>query len=572
MLLAAIAVCMVAGYMVSNRLEWKRVKSILEKEKTNGAVLLDRAIGFNSKSLNNFAYDYTYWDDMVKCVLEKDLAWADEMINTSLSTFDIDYAWVYSTDLALVYSTHSEVFPPLTEIPMSFRELKAVTSGPPLNYFYIKSGNDIIQISEGSIHPTNDPERKTPPNGFFLVGRVWTQSYLDTIGMLTGTVLTLQKDNLEVIPQDSIGLADFKVINFTQLRGNDNKAKALVTSTGVIGIARDFQKDAKTRLRGLALAMIIILIVVSITLIGLINRPLRILASSLSNEDPDQIAELVNQKTEFGKIAQMISDFFVQKQKLVDEIEERIKVQTELTKAKDKAEESDRLKTSFLNNISHEIRTPINAIVGFSDLINDPRLDETERMEFTSIIVESSYRLMGVITDLINLSTVESGQEVLKLEQFSLNVFMHEIFAQIKPSVDLAKVKFTVDLALTDVHSQIIADRTKLHQIVMNLLKNSVKFTSKGRIEYGYIIRNADIEFFIRDTGVGIPKDKSEAIFARFQQADDSLSRQYGGAGLGLPIAKAYVDLMGGQMWFNSEVGKGTEFFFTIPFNNPRSV
>lgn len=571
MLLAAIAVCMIAGYIVSNQLEWKRVRSILEKEKAGGAVLLNRAIGFNSKSLNNFVYDYTYWDDMVRFVMDKDLVWADEMINTSLSTFDIDYAWVYSTDLSLVYSTNSEAFPPLTNIPMTFQDLKAVTSGPALNYFYIKSGNDIIQISEGSIHPTDDPERATPPSGFFLVGRVWTENYLDTIGMLTGTELTLQKDNIEVIPKDSIGLPDFKVINFTQLRGIDNKAKAIVKSTGVVGIARDFQKDAKSRLKFLALALIIILLIVSVTLIGLINRPLRILVSSLSNEDPDQIAELLTRKTEFGKIAQMISDFFVQKKKLVDEIDERIKIQTELIQAKEKAEESDRLKTSFLNNISHEIRTPINAIVGFSDLINDTRLDETERMEFTSIIVESSYRLMGVITDLINLSTVESGQEALKVEQFSLNLFMQEIYAQIKPSVDLTKVKFTVDLALTDVHSQVIADKTKLHQIIMNLLKNSLKFTSRGRIEYGYVIRNADIEFFIRDTGIGIPKDKSEVIFARFQQADDSLSRQYGGAGLGLPIAKAYVDLMGGQMWFNSEVGKGTEFFFTIPFNTPRS-
>jgi signal transduction histidine kinase len=121
-------------------------------------------------------------------------------------------------------------------------------------------------------------------------------------------------------------------------------------------------------------------------------------------------------------------------------------------------------------------------------------------------------------------------------------------------------------VALKDTHSYITTDKTKLHQIILNLLKNSVKFTKQGKIEFGYIIRDADIEFFIKDTGIGIPRDKFEAIFARFQQADDSLSRQHGGAGLGLPISKAYAELLGGQMWVVSEVDKGTDFFFTIPF------
>jgi signal transduction histidine kinase len=126
-----------------------------------------------------------------------------------------------------------------------------------------------------------------------------------------------------------------------------------------------------------------------------------------------------------------------------------------------------------------------------------------------------------------------------------------------------------MDFALKDEDSVIISDRAKLYQIMVNLLRNSVKFTKSGRIDFGYLIRHSDIEFFIKDTGTGIPPEKFANIFARFQQADDSLSREYGGTGLGLPISKAYVELMGGRIWLKSEVGKGTEFFFTIPFKTP---
>jgi signal transduction histidine kinase len=177
--------------------------------------------------------------------------------------------------------------------------------------------------------------------------------------------------------------------------------------------------------------------------------------------------------------------------------------------------------------------------------------------------------LLGIINDLINISTLESGQEVLKEDHFNLNDLLQGIYTQIYKDLDPAKVILNLDVALKDDHSAIISDRLKLNQILMNLLNNAVKFTLEGRIDFGYSIRKGEIEFFVRDTGIGIPPSKFESIFARFQQADDSMSRQFGGTGLGLPISKAYTELMGGRMWIRSDEGNGSEFLFTIPYKTP---
>lgn len=566
LLIAIIGGCMVLGIFIGKGQEKKRIRLLLNKEMTERAVLLDKVCDFKSKSLQNFTYDYTYWDEMVNFTKTLSPEWAYGNIEISLPTFNIDYAWVYNNELSVVYHTHSDTITAMKFIPIQLSELKGLVARGALYDFFVRTPSAVIQISGGSIHPTNDPERKTPPNGYLFVGRIWTPKYLSELEELTGTQLFILDQQKVSLPPDSIRMNEFKFFNFKPLRGWNGDVEAVISSTGEVEIAKDFQRDSKTNIFILAVSLIISLAFVSLILIYIINRPLKSLIISLMKDDPEPIRDLVRQKSEFGQIAQLMSDFFDQKKKLMDEIEERIKVEKELIIAKDKAEESDRLKTAFLNNISHEIRTPMNAIVGFSELIHDSRISETERNEFTTIIRDSSYRLLGIITDLINLSTVESGQEILAEEKFNLNSFLQGVYNQIKPTMNSSKVVLVLDMALKDEHSLIIADKTKLSQIMVNLLKNSVKFTSTGKIKFGYTIRKGEIEFFIIDTGIGIPENKFETIFARFQQVDDSSSRQFGGAGLGLPISKAYAELLGGHIWLKSDVGIGSQFFFTIPF------
>jgi len=246
---------------------------------------------------------------------------------------------------------------------------------------------------------------------------------------------------------------------------------------------------------------------------------------------------------------------------------QRKKAVQDLTAALKKAEENDRLKTAFLNNISHEIRTPMNAIIGFSGFLNEPELEATDRQEYTDIICKASKQLLSIIDDIINISTVEAGQEVYRAKETNLNSMLRNLLRQFKVKTSKNEVRFNLSAPLPEEFSNIITDETKLLQIITNLLNNAYKFTHLGSISFGYNMQGDNLEFFVKDTGIGIDESLHEAIFDRFRQADSSISREYGGTGLGLSISKAYVELLGGKIWLTSKPGEGANFYFTIPYN-----
>jgi PAS domain S-box-containing protein len=249
-----------------------------------------------------------------------------------------------------------------------------------------------------------------------------------------------------------------------------------------------------------------------------------------------------------------------------EDITEQKKLTTDLIKAKEKAEESDRLKTSFLHNISHEIRTPMNAIVGFSGFLNEPGLTSKKRKQFTDIIVQSSNQLLSIISDIIDIATIESGQEKVFESEIKLNSTLQLLYEQFLIEAEKQNVKLNLNVSLQCDHDSIISDETKLVQILANLIGNALKFTKQGYINIGYWINGQELEFSVEDTGIGIPTEMHEEIFNRFSQVESTTALQFGGSGLGLSISKAYVGLLGGKIWLESEVNKGTTFYFTIPY------
>lgn len=247
----------------------------------------------------------------------------------------------------------------------------------------------------------------------------------------------------------------------------------------------------------------------------------------------------------------------------------RKKQEEELKTALEKAQESDRLKTAFLANMSHEIRTPMNGILGFTSLLNNPALGEAERQKYTSIIATSGERLLNTVNDLIDISKIEAGQIKVSEGEVSINKLLAEEYQFFSLEANAKGLSLVSIPTLNEVESIIITDKAKLHGILSNLIKNAIKFSPKGSVTFGYYLKNRFIEFFIKDTGVGIPKNRQQAVFNRFEQADvgTGYSRKFEGSGLGLAIAKAYVEMLGGKIGLTSEVGKGTTFYFTIPYN-----
>ncbi len=240
--------------------------------------------------------------------------------------------------------------------------------------------------------------------------------------------------------------------------------------------------------------------------------------------------------------------------------------EAELIAAKEKAEESDRLKTAFLLNMSHEIRTPMNGILGFTSLLNEPGLDDDERAQFISIIDKSGERLLNTINDIIEISKIEIGDVMLKLENVNLVELMRFHYKFFKIQAQEKSLDLEIANQITGAEAELITDKNKLDSILMNLIKNAIKFTSTGKIEIGNYLRNGHAWFYVSDTGKGIPKEKQDAIFERFMQVDIGLARGYEGSGIGLSIVKAYLEVLGGTIHVSSEVGKGSTFLFSIPY------
>ena len=240
--------------------------------------------------------------------------------------------------------------------------------------------------------------------------------------------------------------------------------------------------------------------------------------------------------------------------------------ENELKNALIKAQESDRLKSAFLANMSHEIRTPMNGIIGFSELFLDTNLSESERKDYAKIVINSSNQLLSIVNDILDISKIEAGVVQLNYSNVNVNQLLDSLCAFYTPITKESRLALTCVKGLSDNDCMIKIDKTKLHQILTNLLSNALKFTEKGSIELGYQLKNQNLEFYVKDTGIGIDKKLHTKIFDRFIQADLDLNKQKKGTGLGLAISKKFIELFKGEMWLESD-NRGTKVFFTVPYN-----
>lgn len=244
----------------------------------------------------------------------------------------------------------------------------------------------------------------------------------------------------------------------------------------------------------------------------------------------------------------------------------------DLLEAKEKAEESDRLKSVFLANISHEIRTPMNGIMGFAELLKRPKLTGSEREEYIELIQESGQRMLATINDLIDISRIEAGQINAEFSDVDINEIMNHLQSFFKPEANNKGLELSLEKTLPLDSSYVRTDKDKLYGILSNLLKNAVKYTEEGDIRMGAELKNSCIEFFVQDTGVGIPERQLRSVFDRFVQVDKKDMEVNEGTGLGLSITKAYVELLEGEIWVDSEENAGSCFYFTLPFHPPQNA
>jgi len=282
------------------------------------------------------------------------------------------------------------------------------------------------------------------------------------------------------------------------------------------------------------------------------------------------IKALINEFGEFTNILMISED--ITKAKIIEQqlinaninIEEKNK---ELLKSKDEAEESNRLKSAFLANMSHEIRTPMNGILGFSELLKQSDLTGEKKNHYIEIIEKSGARMLNLINDIIDISKIESGQMEVAISEMNINDQLEEIYSFFNPEAKKKGLKLIVNYLPTE-DAIIKSDSHKIYGVLTNFVKNAIKYSEQGSIEMGVSRKNKKVEFYVKDSGIGIPKNRQKAIFDRFVQADISDINALQGAGLGLAISKAYAQMLGGKIWVVSEEGVGSSFFLEIEYSS----
>jgi PAS domain S-box-containing protein len=280
----------------------------------------------------------------------------------------------------------------------------------------------------------------------------------------------------------------------------------------------------------------------------------------------DILPEVYNVTCKNGDIRQvLISGIIIGNEflaMLVD-ISAQKKIEEELITAKDKAEESEKLKTAFLANMSHEIRTPMNGILGFAELLQTPELSSEKYQKYVQIIMQSGNKMLSTINDIIEISKIETQQIKPKHRTVDLNEFLNSQYAFFLP--ETSKIDFSLKNSLLASEYEVETDLSMLDSILTNLIKNAIKFTNKGSVEFACTKKEQFIEFYVKDTGIGISKDQQKLVFERFRQISTDSTKIIEGSGLGLSIAKAYAELLGGKIWMKSKEGVGSQFWFIIP-------
>lgn len=286
--------------------------------------------------------------------------------------------------------------------------------------------------------------------------------------------------------------------------------------------------------------------------------------------------ELINKKKDGSLFWELVTLTSIKNDKglitnyiaIKEDISARKELEAELINAKEKAEESDRLKSAFLANMSHEIRTPLNSIIGFSELLTDPDFEPDEKAEFIKTIVDNGNSLLVIISDIMDFSMLEARQMKMRKENISTKMILTELLNDFGKKTKERGIEIRMDQSLDSPDVMLENDSYRIKQIFCNLIGNALKFTHEGYIEIGYKSDGEFIEFHVKDSGIGIAPEFHQTIFERFRQVDTARTRKYGGNGLGLAISKNLVELLGGTIWVESEQDKYSEFFFTIHMNS----
>lgn len=507
------------------------------------------ALSLESKQLHQVVFDYTFWDEMVNFIEHRDKAWAKLNIDPILSTFDVDVIWIFDASKNIFYIQGNDSIVKNRNSSLVLNILDSLSKSKFIN-FYKDTPKGILEVYGASVHPSSDPQRNTTPRGYLFIGRLLDRNYLHNLSVITGTqiafindtnLLTDSKDQHIIRVNIPLQFYDSKVVKYIHI---DKKLDFL----------HQYDKFSVELISLFYLLAVVVFISLIIVTSRWINRPLKIVKIALETDDAEKADGLKKYGIEFVNIGNLISSYMSQKKTL--------------EQLKEKAEESDRLKSAFMANMSHEIRTPLNGILGFSELLCKSEPSDETAESYRKIIRNCSNDLMRLINDILDYSRIEADQLVLHKDVFDVETLVSDLSSYFENKREALQQK-GVDLIFRNSGGSILVniDKYRLKQILINLIGNAIKFTDNGEIEIDYVVQNSTFVFFVKDTGIGISEELQQVIFKRFWQAAQPKSKLYGGTGLGLALSQGLAKLMGGEISVVSTVGVGSIFYVKFDIN-----
>jgi len=559
----------VLGLLSLRNTENKNTTQLIKNRIAERDTLIRKIIDVKSKSLSNYIFDYSYWDEMVVFSKTLDEKWAKENIEATVSTFDVDAFCLFDKELNLLFSfnrANDRTF----KLPLSKEDLKSITNKNLFSHFFINTNLGLMELYIAPLQPSSDINRVTPPLGFLAGGRLWSKEYLESLSFLTSSKMFLSspfKDTALVYKNEN------DIINEIELKDWNNATLMKVKAISSSDALKDFLVYENYRYASIILFVILIIALISLYLYQLLNKPLKSITLSLEKESPEPLKEIINKKNEFGEMAKLINEFFENKNSLIAEIvmrtkaeESLLKKQGELIKAKEKAEELSKLKSNLLANLSHEFRTPLSGIIGISELLKED-IRDMEQLKLLNDITSSGKRLHDTLNSILMLAQFESSDIVLRKEKFNLTSEVRQYIDKLKYKAEEKNIGIKINSDDNDLF--VDTDRDLLRNVIYNIFDNAVKFTDKGEIKINISSRITDnilnAVISISDTGIGIAHKYLDGIFEEFRQVSEGISRKYEGTGLGLTLSKKIITLLDGKIKVDSEPGIGSTFSVYLP-------